>query len=154
MNFLLSFLLFQGLAWSSLPLKKHCWHRQYFTQISILEFMCLNTCYLADSRSKTHWDWPRVSTQKCWMNEWMNEWMLIMTPKYIWFSHSLVSDSATPWTAACQASLSITNHLTLCHPILLPPSIFSSIRVFSNEPVLRIRWPKYWSFNIRISPSN
>ena len=72
MNFLLSFLLFQGLAWSSLPLKKHCWQRQYFTQVSILEFMGLNTCQLGDSRSKTHWDWPRVSTQKCWMNEWMN----------------------------------------------------------------------------------
>ena len=70
---------------------------------------------------------------------------------------------ATPWTAACQASLSITsswsllklmsiesvmpsNHLILCHPLLLPPSIVPSIRVFSNESVLHIRWPKYWSF--------
>ena len=77
---------------------------------------------------------------------------------------------ATPWTAACQASLSITNswsllklmsiesvmpsnHLILCHP-LLPPSIFSSIRVFTNESVLCIRWPKYWSFNFNISTSN
>ena len=77
----------------------------------------------------------------------------------------------TPWTAACQASLSITNFhsliklmsiesvmpsncLILCHPLLLPPSIFSSIRVFSNESVLRIRWPKYWSFSFSISPSN
>ena len=76
---------------------------------------------------------------------------------------------ATAWTAACQASLSITksqsllklmsiesvmpsNHLILCHPRLLLPSIFPSIRVFSNESVLRIRWPKYWSFSI--SPSN
>ena len=74
------------------------------------------------------------------------------------FSCSVMSDSATPWTAARQASLSITNswsilklmsiesvmpsnHLTLCHPLLLLPSIFPSIRVFSNEPVLRIRWP-------------
>ena len=78
---------------------------------------------------------------------------------------------ATPWTAACQASLSITNsrslpklmsielempsnHLLLCHPLLLPPSIFPSIRVFSNESVLHIRWPKYWSFSFSISPSN
>ena len=78
---------------------------------------------------------------------------------------------ATPWTAACQASLSITNsqsllklmsielvmpsnHLILCHPSLFPPSIFPSIRVFSNESVLRIRWPKYWSFSLSISPSN
>ena len=76
----------------------------------------------------------------------------------------------TPWTAACQASLSITNswssleltsielvmpsnHLILCRP-LLPPSIFPSIRVFSNESVLHIRWPKYWSFSFSISPSN
>ena len=77
----------------------------------------------------------------------------------------------TPWTAARQASLSITNsqsllklmpiesvmpsiHLILCHPLLLLPSIFPSIRVFSNESTLRIRWPKYWSFSFNISPSN
>ena len=77
----------------------------------------------------------------------------------------------TPWTAAHQASLSLTNswsllklksvasvmpsnHLSLCHPFLLLTSIFPSIRVFSNESVLRIRWPKYWSFNFSISPSN
>ena len=76
-----------------------------------------------------------------------------------------------PWTAAGQASLSITNswsllklisiesmmpsdHLILCCPLLLPPSIFPSIRVFSNESVLHIRWPKYWSFSFSISPSN
>ena len=78
---------------------------------------------------------------------------------------------ATPWTAACQASLSITNswtllklmpiesvmpsnHPILCRPLLLPPSIFPSIRVFSNESVLHIRWPKDWSFSFSISPSN
>ena len=77
----------------------------------------------------------------------------------------------TPWTATCQASLSITNsqsllklksidsvmssnHLILCPPLFLPPSILSSIRVFSNESVLHIRWPKYWSFSFNISPSN
>ena len=77
----------------------------------------------------------------------------------------------TPWTAAHQASLSITNswsllklmsielvmpsnHLILCCPLLLPPSIFPRIRVFSNESVLCIRWPKYWSFSFSISPSN
>ena len=76
-----------------------------------------------------------------------------------------------PWTAAPQASLSITNsqslpkliciesvmssnHLILCRPLLFWPSIFPSIRVFSNEPVLPIRWPKYWSFSFNISPSN
>ena len=89
----------------------------------------------------------------------------------ILFCHSVVSDSATPWTAAHQASLSITNswsllklmsiesampsnHLILCHPLLLLPSIFPSIRVFSIESVLLIRWPKYWSFIFSISPSN
>ena len=78
---------------------------------------------------------------------------------------------ATPWSAARQASLSITNsqsppkpmsielvmpsnHLILCRPLLLLPSIFPSIRVFSNESALRIRWPKYWSFSFSISPSN
>ena len=87
------------------------------------------------------------------------------------FSRSVVSDSETPWTAACQASLSITNsrsslrlmsielvtpssHLILCHPLLLLPSIFPSIRVFSNESAVWIRWPKYWSFSFSISPSN
>ena len=77
----------------------------------------------------------------------------------------------TPWTAACQASLSITNsqsllkllsielvmpsnHLILCHPLFLLPSIFPSIRVFSNESPLRIRWPKDWSFSFNIGPSN
>ena len=87
------------------------------------------------------------------------------------FSCSVVSDSTTLWTAARQASLSITNswsmlklmsfqlempsnHLILCHPLLLLPSIFHSIRVFSNESILRIRWPKYWSFSFCISPSN
>ena len=78
---------------------------------------------------------------------------------------------AVPWTAACQASLSITNswslpkpmsiesvmpssHLILCRPLLLPPSIFPSTRVFSNESALRMRWPKYWSFSFNISPTN
>ena len=92
------------------------------------------------------------------------------------FSHSVMSDSV--WShggslgaVECQASLFITNswsllklmsielvmtsnYLILCHPLLLPPSIFPIIRVFSNESVLRIRWPKYWSFSFSISPSN
>ena len=77
----------------------------------------------------------------------------------------------TPWIAACQASLSITNsrsslklmfiellmpssHLILCHPLFLLPPILPNIRVFSNESTLRMRWPKYWSFSLSISPSN
>ena len=86
-------------------------------------------------------------------------------------SLSCVRFFATPWTAARQVSLSITNsqsllkfmsiesvmpsnHFILCHPLLLPPSIFPSIRVFSNESALCFRWSKYWSFSFSISPSN
>ena len=96
-------------------------------------------------------------------------------PVYLQFSSvqslSRVQLFATPSTAALQVSLSITNswsppkpmsiesvmpsnHLILCHPLLLLPSIFPRIRVFSNESALRIRWPKYWSFSFNISPSN
>ena len=94
-------------------------------------------------------------------------------PQFSQFSCSVVSDSLRPHGphTACQASLSIINsrslcklmsiesvmpssHLILCRPLLLPPSIFPSIRVSSNESVLQIRWPKYWSFSFRISPSN
>ena len=90
------------------------------------------------------------------------------------YSRSVVSDSlhfATAWTAVCQASLSFTiswnlvkltsvepvmpsNHLIICWPVLLLPSIFPSIRVFSNESALCIRWTKYWGFSVSISPSN
>ena len=83
---------------------------------------------------------------------------------HVWFF-------VTPWTTACQAFLSITNsrsppklmsiesvmpsnHLILCHPLLLLPSIFLSVRVFSNESALCMRWPKYWHFSLSISPSN
>jgi len=100
--------------------------------------------------------------------------MIKMSFRYfssVQLSRSLMSNSATPWIAALQASLSITksqsllklisiksvmpsNHLILCHPLLLLPSNFPSIRVFSNESVLCIRWPKYWSFSFRSSSSN
>ena len=89
----------------------------------------------------------------------------------IQFSRSVVSNSATPWIAACQASLSITNsrsllkpmpiesvmpssHLILCRPLLLLPPVPPSIRVFSNESTLHISWPQYWSFSFSISPSS
>ena len=99
----------------------------------------------------------------------------ILTKVYLLFSLVLLLSRirlfATPWTTAHQASLSITtsqsllklmytelvmpsNHLILCHPLLLLPSIFPSIRVFSNYSALHIRWPKYWSFSFNISPSN
>ena len=105
-----------------------------------------------------------------------SNWSLVVWPVSSWlfsvqFSRSVMSDSVTPWTAACQASLPIThsrsllkfmsiesvmpsNHLILCRPLLLLPSIFSSIRVFSSKLVLYIRWSKYWSFSFSISSSN
>ena len=94
--------------------------------------------------------------------------MSLVTSSSLQLSH--VRPFATPWTAARQASLSITNsrsllklmsiesvvpsnHLILCRPLLLPPSVFPSIKVFSNESVLQVRWPKYRSFSFSISPS-
>ena len=114
------------------------------------------------------------------IGEFSNELVLhIRRPKYWGFSFSISSVQllssvqlfVTPWTAACQVSLSITNswsllklmsiklvipsnHLTLCHPLLLLPSILPRIGVFSKESFLCIRWPKYWSFGFHISPSN
>ena len=96
---------------------------------------------------------------------------LVTVLSSVQLSHSVVSNSATPWTAAHQTSLFITNsqslfklmsiesvmpsnHLILCHPLLLPPPVFPSIRVFSDGLVLHIRWPKNWSFSFNISPSN
>ena len=100
-----------------------------------------------------------------------SDWMRFQLWDSMSFSPVQSLSLVIPWTAACQAFLSIINsqsllklmsiesvmpssHLILCHPLLLPPSIFPSIRVFSNELVLRIRWPKYWSFSFTISPSN
>ena len=94
-----------------------------------------------------------------------------VSKRQLLFNCEVVSDSATPWTAACQASLSFTisqsllklmsielvmpsNHLILCHPLLLLPSIFPSIRVFPSELALYIRWSKCWSFSLSISPSS
>ena len=98
-------------------------------------------------------------------------WVSISLLVFVVQSLSCVWPFATPWSAACQASLSITNsqsllklvsiesvissnHLILCCPPLLLPSVFPSIRVFSNELSLRIMWTKYWSFSFSISPSN
>ena len=108
-------------------------------------------------------------------NIYINENFILIYFLYLQFSSvqslSYVRLFATPWTAARQASLSITNswsllklmsiesvmpsnYLILCCPLLLLPSTFPSIRVLSNESALRIRWPKYWSFSFNISPSN
>ena len=106
---------------------------------------------------------------KCLLISWLQSPSAVIFSSVQSLSH--VQLFATPWTAACQASLSITNswsllklisidsvmpsnHLILCHPLLLLPSIFPTIRVFSNESVLCIRCPKYWSLSFSISPSN
>ena len=117
-----------------------------------------------------------------WLSDWITttNWYVISTSitkhRYYQFvvavkSLSCVQHFVTPWTVACQAFLSITNsrsllkltsiesvmpsnHLILCCPLLFLPSIFPSIRVFFNESVLCIKWPKYWSFSFSISPSN
>ena len=114
-----------------------------------------------------------------WFNDYsqpfLTHLLCFFTSKWVRFSSvqmlSSVQLFSIPLTAAHQASLSInnsqslfklmpielvmpSNHLILCYPLLLPPSISSSIRVFSSESVLRIRWPKYWSFSFSISPSN
>ena len=116
----------------------------------------------------------RPKNHKESMHTYIKSTLKMHSNKYsVQFSQSLsrVWLFATPWSAAHQDSLSITNsqsllklmffksvmpsnHLILCHPLLLQPSIFPSIRVFSNELVPRIRWPKYWSFSFTISPSN
>ena len=107
----------------------------------------------------------------------LESWRIWFTTNGLWPWFSLIKSLSpvqlfsTPWTTASQVSMLITNlqsllklmpivsmmpsnHLILCCPLLLPPSIFPSIRVFSNESVLHIRWPKYWSFSFSISPSN
>ena len=103
------------------------------------------------------WDLQRVSVS--------------LSVNILLFNHSVVSDFVTPWTTAHQTSVSFTtsrsllklmsiksvipsNHFTLSHPLLLLPSVFPSIRIFSGESALCFRWPKYWSFSFSISPSN
>ena len=106
------------------------------------------------------------------LNSWNNTFLsFVFLVLKLLFSHSVLSDSATPWIEAHQTFLLFTiswsllklifiesvmpwNHLILCRPLLILPWIFASIRVFSNESVLCIRWAKYWSFSFSISPSN
>ena len=142
-------------------------HPLYFSNKSFLSLIFLsNKVYIID---KILSSFPAVYN---WTNQLCNQdWTrrAIFNSSVQSFSHVWLF--ATPCTTECQASLSITNswslpklmsiesmmpsnHLILCLPLLLLPSIFPSIRVFSNESALRIRWPKYWGFNLNISPSN
>ena len=147
----------------------------HFSPMGIAECLAvsiISPCYLFWGHSflPVFWLWVYTDCLFFWML-----WLLIQIPGKHQFSSfqslSRVRLFATPWTAACQASLSITNswsllklmsiesvmpsnHLILCHLLFFPPSIFPSIRVFSNESALHIRWPKCWSFSFSISPSN
>ena len=131
------------------------------------------------SGTKKTKQWGRQNTLQITVEEWAIQLVLeklaihlrtIMPALSVQFSCSVVSNSITPWIGAHQASLSITNsqsslklmsieslmpssHLILCCPLLFLPSIPFSIRVFSNESTLRMRWPKYWSFSFSINPS-
>ena len=126
--------------------------------------------YLIKTYFWSHQDSVHTLTWLCNLSQWFYKWLCLLLLPSVQFSCSVVSDSATPWIAARQASLSITNswsslklmsiksvmpssHLILCHPLLLLPPIPPSIRVFSNESTLHMRWPKYWSFSFSIIPS-
>ena len=115
--------------------------------------------------------WSDRNSRMKFYREWMSDMETRIFIVVVVQSLSRVQLFVTPWTAACKASLSFTifqsllklmssesvmpsNHLLLCCPLLLLPSVFPSIRVFSNESALHIRWPKFWSFSFSISPSN
>ena len=128
-----------------MPSSHHWHHLSYITWVIAFQKLLIVTC------------------------EWITHWCIVVFVVVQLLSH--IQLFVIPWTAACQASLSFTispsllklmsiewvmpsNHLILCHPLLLLPSTFSSITVFSNELALRTRWSKYWSFSFSISPSN
>ena len=132
--------------------------------LGILQARILEWVAISSSRGSS-WttDWTKVSHNA-------GRFLTIWATAKLLFSSPVVSDSATPWTTAHQASLSLTisqslpkfmsialvmpsSHLILWHPLLLLPSIFPSTRDFSNESAVCIRWPKYWSFSFSISPS-
>ena len=116
-----------------------------------------------------HLEWQQYTTLRRTQERVAQSFSTCLQFSSVQFNRSVVSNSVTPWAAARQAFLSITNswsllkltesvmpssHIIVCHPLLLLPSVFPSIRVFSNESVHRIRWPEYWSFSFSINPSN
>ena len=149
-------------SWSSRPVSERaicsCEGYTHYTRVA---WMRTTTADFLNS-SGLWWDWV-------WMGaniKWLAKVFIRVVQSLSW-----VQLFATPWTAGLQASLSFaisrsllkltsielmmsSNHLILCHPLFLLPSIFPSIRGFSNKSALRIRWPKYWSFSFSISPSN
>ena len=147
--------------------KKVEWQLQddFLTLSVILEYLLLDTEASSLLGKSKYWHTTGFSFKDV---TWRNHWAFLVA---VVQSLSQAQLFATPWTAAQKASLSFnicwsllkllfiesvmpSNHLILCHPLLLLPSIFPSISIFSNESALHIRWPKYWSFSFSISPSN
>jgi len=146
----------------------------WFKAIVFFAYFSLDWQFAMDSGGQ-FWSHPEsplwlYSSDGSFGSSW-SKWPHSMSFSSVQFSHSVMSDSATPWTSACQASQSITNfrsslkltsiksvmppsHLILCRPLLLLPPIPPSIRVFSSESTLCMRWAKYWSFSFSIFPSN
>ena len=155
------------------------------SSLDYLQYLIQCTCYVNSFWGTANssfdfgnfWHFFQILFIHGWLNPWMwNLWLwrasfTVQKTVSVQFSLSVMSDSATPWIAAHQASPSFTtslsllklmsfesvmpsNHLILSCPPLLPPSIFPRIRVFSNESALCIRWPNYWSFSFSISPCN
>ena len=141
-------------------ISSHCWAFGLLQMLAVMNIALLNILNMVSSALVGRFSPGRYLRVESW------EVQLLLL-----FSLTVVSDSATPWTAARLASLSFTisqsllklmaiesvmpsNHLILCRPLLLLPSIFPSIRIFSNKLALRIRRPKYWSFTFSISPSS
>ena len=135
-------------------------YSDFRSSLPSLEVIALH--YRIDFQCKFYW--INMKMEKCLTSPCHTQFSSVQLLSHVWLF-------GTPWTAARQAFLFITssrsplklmsiesvmpsNHLILCHPFLLLPSIFLSIRVFSNKSVLCIRWPKYWSFSFNISPSN
>ena len=162
--------------WDQTPVS-HTAGRLKCLQMSFLSFLIsfsvkeIIRCVL-DGCFHSHKPWV-VACSSMWPNVsfYLGVNWSILNVGSVQFSCSVVSDSATPWITACQASLSTTNsqslpipmstelvmpsnHPILCCPLLLLPSIFPNISVFSNESALCIMWPKYWSFSFKISPPN
>ena len=143
-----------------------------------LRYACIAMNFpLRTAFTVSHRFWVVGETSLCSFLRKGTEEVHFWNSKYLYSTFSSVQSLShiqlfvTPWTAACQVSLSVTNfqsllklmsiesvmpsnHLILCWSLLFPPSIIPSIRVFSNESVLHLRWPKYWSFSFSISPSN
>ena len=152
-----------------------CWNTNYWPHSQSFRFsksgVGLRICILTSSWAYADASGSRNHTLKVnHRQKWSGSFLLFL--EFLLFSCLVMSDSATPWKAACQISLSFTNswslikllsivqsvmsssHLVLCYPLLLLPSTAPSITVFSCVLALFIRWPKYWSFSFRISPSN